>query len=73
MEANQIAEYTWQEIENMCKTLSEKIEGKPNCIIALARGGLPIAGLLADMIDVSEVYSIGIKSYEGNQRGLLDQ
>lgn len=58
---------TWSDIESLVEKLSEKISKKfsPDVIVGILRGGMIIANLLSDFLNVPEVYAIGCKSYLG--------
>ena len=54
--------YDWQQVHEMCNTLSLMVE-RPDLIIAVARGGLIPAALVANVLNVRRIYNVGIKSY----------
>ncbi|MCK4319791.1 phosphoribosyltransferase [Candidatus Micrarchaeota archaeon] len=60
---------TWEEIDNICRSMAGRIkkEFKPECIVAIARGGLVPARIIADEMEISRIYTIQIKSYEQNK------
>lgn len=58
---------TWDDIEEQCKRLGEKIRGKKidsDIIVGIARGGWIPARLLSDMLDNDEVYTVRVKFYK---------
>ncbi|ABP94925.1 phosphoribosyltransferase [Metallosphaera sedula] len=56
---------TWEEIVKLSEILSEKIKGEfsPDVIIAVARGGLVPARLLADSLGVVDVLSLKVEHW----------
>ena len=62
---------SWSDIHNLCKVISSDIklqnENVSN-IIALSRGGLVPATVLAHELDIDRIYSLGVKSYSGNRK-----
>ena len=58
---------SFDDVVDMCQTICTKIEKENDLevcnIIGLSRGGLIPATILAQMLNVSNVYSIGLKSY----------
>lgn len=63
--------YSYEEFLKDARILFEKIDsqiGKPDAIIAIARGGLTLAHLLSLRWDLREVYSLNALSYEGNKQ-----
>jgi len=40
--------FSWQDILNHCQTIAKKIKDSPDLIIAITKGGLPIATVLAN-------------------------
>tara|TARA_Y100000310_G_scaffold314613_1_gene364152 strand:+ start:280 stop:801 length:522 start_codon:yes stop_codon:yes gene_type:complete len=57
--------YTWQYIDTACKDISEKcVDIDFKHIIGISRGGLIPATLLSKYLNVREVLSVGIRSYE---------
>lgn len=57
--------YSWSYIERACREIANKYHAPPpSTIIGLSRGGWIPAVTLANMMNVREVYSIGIASYE---------
>jgi hypoxanthine phosphoribosyltransferase len=57
-----IKKYSWDEAHHMCSVLGLMVQ-KPDLIIAVARGGLIPAALVANFLSVRRIYNIGIKSY----------
>ena len=63
--------YSYEEFLKDARILFEKIDsqiGKPDAIIAIARGGLTLAHLLSLRWDLREVYSLNAISYEGSKQ-----
>ncbi len=57
---------TFTEITHRCKQLAEEImksDGRPDMILAVARGGLVPAGMLAQLLDVRDIRTICLASY----------
>jgi len=62
----------WTDITDLVNTLHEKSsewDGKNNGIIGIARGGLIPAVLLSHRKPNSQVFTVGVKSYDGTNRG----
>lgn len=59
-------QYTWKHVDRACDGLSKRYDEitLPKTIIALARGGLVPATILANKLGVRHVYSLGISSYD---------
>ena len=55
-----------EEIFNMTYKLGEKIRSdfKPDCLIGMGRGGLVVVGFLADYLNISNIFIIGIRLYK---------
>ena len=60
---------TWDTFEREIKTLSKKITKKPGAIVAVVRGGLVPARLLARDLHVRDVYAITVRRV-GDERKL---
>ncbi|WP_027327132.1 phosphoribosyltransferase [Helicobacter pametensis] len=63
--------YSYQEFLKDARTLFDKVDsrvGKPDAIIAIARGGLTLAHMLSLRWDLREVYSLNAISYDGNKQ-----
>lgn len=62
-------DYTWNDIEEKCAILADKIYEKTKnqkvAIIGIARGGLIPATLIAQLLGEKFIYSVGISSYYG--------
>ena len=68
---------TWDEFTLDCRVLAHEIR-KSNIevpgIVAIARGGLVVAGILAELLDVRQVESLCLQSYsEEGERGEIVQ
>ncbi|NHI91997.1 MAG: phosphoribosyltransferase [Candidatus Lokiarchaeota archaeon] len=62
---------SWETIQDICFILSEEIRFsgfKPDIIIGIARGGWPVARIIADLLDIKEMKSIQVKSYEDQKQ-----
>ena len=68
--------YSWKYIDRACKVIArECIDREPQPIkriVAMSRGGLPPAVILANYMDIREVISVGVRSYETKTDGSLD-
>lgn len=65
----------WEEFHQDTKKLCQKIKqsGEYNKIVAISRGGLLPAGILAYELDIRNTQAINISSYDGDkQRSLED-
>ncbi|MEM2494717.1 MAG: phosphoribosyltransferase [Nitrososphaerota archaeon] len=65
---------SWKDIIKLVDKLTEKIISsyKPNTIVGVLRGGMIIANLISDNIDLKEIYAIGCKSYyDINKRNIV--
>lgn len=57
--------YGWRHVNKACRKLSISYQHTlPTRIIALARGGLVPATIMANQLGVRQIYSLGISSYE---------
>ena len=52
---------TWEEVETAVNSLSAQIQELPTVIVAIARGGLVPARLLAKNLAVKEMYCLSVK------------
>lgn len=61
---------SWDEFHRHTKQLAEKIKqhGKFNKIIAISRGGLIPAGILAYELDIRNVEVVNMSSYDGDKQ-----
>jgi len=58
---------SWEEIEDMCRELAQKIKTKGferSLFIGLSRGGLVPLRLISDYLGIEEVHVVGVKFYE---------
>jgi xanthine phosphoribosyltransferase len=60
--------YRYDEYLADAQALAEKIEGKPDAIIAIARGGMTLAHMLGEHYDIREVYTINTIGYDGDKK-----
>ena len=61
---NRQKKYTWGNITAACKNIAKQYPGKePPKVVGISRGGLIPATLIAKYLKASEVYSLGLKSY----------
>ena len=64
--------YSWKYIDRACKSLAETLiesSDPPVRIVAMSRGGLPPATILANYLDIREIVSVGVRSYESKPDG----
>jgi hypoxanthine phosphoribosyltransferase len=54
---------SWNDVEKDVASLIKKIPERPTAIIGIARGGIVIARLLSDLLDVQKIRFFGLKSY----------
>ena len=62
---------SWRRFERLCGTLYRRIADSgytPDLIIAIARGGYPVARLLADYFGIMALVSLKIEHYRGPDR-----
>ena len=62
---------SWQDIHELCRTIACKVEDQHDSVsnvIAISRGGLVPATIIAHELNVERVYSIGVKSYKGMKK-----
>lgn len=72
---NSKRKYSWRYIERACDLISRRVEDLGiDRIIGLSRGGLVPATILANNLNVREVYSIGVASYDdrSNTPGVMN-
>ena len=67
-----IHKLSWYEVEELCTLLAMDIKDKSivpfSAIVGVARGGLPIATILAHLLSVPRVFSVLVSSYDGTVR-----
>lgn len=60
----------WEDVEVLCTELAEKLRAVPfDAILAIARGGLVPAAILAQELDKRDVLVAAVASYKGDHRG----
>lgn len=61
----------WEQIQKACDNIARQSKGyEPDCIVAVSRGGLIPARIVAEKLNISFIYSIGLSSYkEDNSQG----
>jgi len=65
---------SWDKIHEICLIFTQEIKGdnfKPDLIIAIARGGLAVARIMADLLEVRDMKSIQVKSYDNQKKSSL--
>lgn len=65
---------TWDEIQFLCRALAERIHGEhPDItrILAITRGGLFPAGILARELNIKCIETVGIESYADKEQGQI--
>ncbi|MCS7118416.1 MAG: phosphoribosyltransferase [Thaumarchaeota archaeon] len=58
----------WEDIVREVEDLAEKVKGSgfnPDALVGILRGGLFVANLLSDVLNVEDVVPMGIRSYVG--------
>lgn len=71
---NKKRRYGWRHVSKACERLAiEYDHATPTRIIALARGGLIPATIMANKLGVRHVYSLGVSSYELQHDGQEQQ
>ena len=66
---------SWDEIQSLCHTLASEIISKGlrrDKILAITRGGLFPAGLLARELNVKRIETIGVVTYDAGSAGIGD-
>ena len=64
--------YTWRRTERACNRLAKSCtEYQPTLIVGLSRGGLIPAVMLANLLNIRHVYSLGLASYTVNDNGVV--
>jgi hypoxanthine phosphoribosyltransferase len=53
----------WGTLDRACKHIAKSIQFNINCIVGVSRGGLVPATILAHRLNVRELHTIGIRSY----------
>jgi hypoxanthine phosphoribosyltransferase len=54
---------SWSTLNRACNNIAKSIQFNIDCIVGVSRGGLVPATILAHRLNVREVHSIGIRSY----------
>jgi len=57
---------SWEEVEHLCDLLARKIERsnfKPDIVVAVSRGGFPVARILCDALGLRRLASLQIEYY----------
>lgn len=63
--------FGWRHVNKACEFLYHKYDNPtPTKIVALARGGLVPATIMANKLGVRHVYSLGLSSYEQYEDGV---
>jgi hypoxanthine phosphoribosyltransferase len=57
----------WQQVETELKLLSKNIKIDPDIIVAIARGGLVPARLLANSLNVKTIYALTLQKEKQNR------
>ncbi len=64
---------TWQELGSGARELAEAVHAdgyRPDIVLAIARGGLLVAGALAYALDVKNTYTMNVEFYTGIEERL---
>lgn len=58
---------SWEDVERLTDRLASSIAERfyPDTLVGILRGGMIVANLLSDLLDLKEVYPIGGRSYIG--------
>ncbi|MCK5018802.1 MAG: hypothetical protein KAS32_17195, partial [Candidatus Peribacteraceae bacterium] len=59
---------TWEDIENDCRTLAANLPSNIKMLLPVTRGGLIIAGILSQILDVRDIRTIGARSYSNENK-----
>ncbi|MBU4211464.1 MAG: phosphoribosyltransferase [Kiritimatiellae bacterium] len=62
---------SWREIDTCVETVGQAIRAarfRPDCIVAILKGGLVPARLLSDFFGSIEIYPIRVKAYAGTRK-----
>ena len=55
----------WEQIQKACDNIARQSKiFEPDCVVAVSRGGLIPARIVAEALNISHVYSIGLTSYK---------
>ncbi|MFN2115203.1 MAG: phosphoribosyltransferase [Anaerolineae bacterium] len=61
---------TWDDVEDMCRVLGERLQGEEfDKILGVARGGLIPTALLAQELGARDVLVASLASYQADERG----
>jgi hypoxanthine phosphoribosyltransferase len=63
---------SWADIEKLVENIEEELgrDGyRPDTLVGILRGGMIVADLLSDLLNIREVYVVGCKSYAGLSAG----
>ncbi len=63
---------SWDEIQFLCRALAERIHADyPDItkMLAITRGGLFPAGILARELNIKQIETVGVESYAGKEQG----
>jgi xanthine phosphoribosyltransferase len=61
--------YSYEEFQKDIKSLTNEIKKyNPDCLVAIARGGLTLAHFLAESLNMRSVYTINSIHYEGEKK-----
>jgi len=60
----------WSEIHTACDNIARQatVIGVPDCIVAISRGGLIPARLVAENLNIKHIYSFGLTSYNDDNK-----
>jgi len=59
---------SWKDIEGQCLALARKVKEQGSdfdLVVGVTRGGLIPARILCDILDFEELYTVGVKFYQG--------
>lgn len=58
----------WDELQDYTVKLCSKIDFKPELIVAVARGGVIPAVMIAEKLGIKDMYSVTVKKQEGKRK-----
>ena len=66
--------YDYTEIHNFCEDLAIKLKGKKfDSVVGVSRGGLIPATIIAEHMNVRELRTVGVRSYQLNGIGTVKE
>ena len=60
----------WNQITEQCRRLAKKLDYKPDLLVGVSRGGLPVVRIFSDLLDIEDVDVLRVRYYSGiGERG----